>query len=230
MLFSSKQRIVFTFLTLTLFIASFIPVAAQDGSSGPLPTPFIPSTPTPIPQPLPGNVIQQDRASVELFFTDLAQGSTGVVHVSGAEMAGARVRFLNTLIDTMPVLNDGFYGFVSVSMEQTPRKYDLDVLVWYDDNTRQTINTQVEITLGKFVKQEVTIAPDKAYLVDPEIERNELAKLESVFSTFTPEKLWDAGGFQVPIPGADLTCSFWPFARSTAHSKPATRGGIFVPH
>lgn len=203
-------------LPLTLFACAIVavlhlPVSAQDGSSGPLPTPFVSGTPTPIPRPLPGNIITQDRATVELYFTGLAQGDTGLVHVSGAGMAGARIRFLNLLTETFPDTDDNFFGFVSVSMEQTARTYDLDVLVWYDDNTRQTINTQVEISLGKFVKQEVTVPPDKAFLVDPEIERNELAKLDSVFSPVTLEKMWDAGGFQVPIPGADLTSAFGAF-------------------
>lgn len=208
----SPQRVLLlTLFALFIFASLFLPVIAQDGSSGPLPTPFVPGTPTPLPRPLPGTVINADRATVELYFTGLAQGDTGLVHVTGAGIAGARVRFLNLLTDTFPIANDSFYGFVSVSMEQNPRKYDLDVLVWYEDASRQTINTQVEITLGKFVKQEVTVAPDKAFLVDPEIERNELAKLDSVFSPVTPEKLWDAGGFQVPIPGAELTSAFGAF-------------------
>ena len=208
---SPQRWLLFGLLSLILFTTLFLPVTAQDGSNGPLPTPFISGTPTPIARPLPGNVITQDRATVELYFTGLAQGETSVVHVSGEGMAGARIRFLNLLTETLPIANDGYYGFVSVSMEQTPRKYDLDVLVWYDDNTRQTINTEVEISLGKFVKQEVTVPPDKAYLVDPEIERNELAKLDSIFSPVTLEKLWDAGGFQVPIPGAELTSAFGAF-------------------
>jgi Peptidase family M23 len=201
----------FVLLALIVFANPFLPVMAQDGSSGPLPTPFAPATPTAIPRPPPANIITQDRATVELHFTGLAQGDTGVIHVSGAGLAGARIRFLNLLTDTFSAADDGFYGLVSVSMEQTARKYDLDVLVWYDDNSRQTINTQVEVSPGKFVKQEVTVPPDKAFLVDPEIERNELAKLDSVFSLVTLEKLWDAGGFQVPIPGAELTSAFGAF-------------------
>ncbi len=96
-------------------------------------------------------------------------------------------------------------------MEQTPRVHDLDILAWYSDGTRQTINTQFSVTLGRFIKQDVTIAQDKAYLVDPEIERSELARLESIFAKVTTERLWDASGFMMPIPGGELTSPFGAF-------------------
>lgn len=175
-----------------------------------MPTPGFVASPTPIPRPLPASTLTQERATVEFFFTALAQGQTGVVHVYGVGMAGARARFMNNLIDFFP-MSDGFYGFIALSMEQSARDYDLDIFVWYDDETRQTINTQVAVDIGNFIKQDVNLAPDKSYLVDPEIERNELARLESVFSTITLEKLWDASGFQMPIPNGELTSPFGAF-------------------
>ncbi len=200
-------------LTLICLFASMclLPVTAQDGGNPTMPTPAVPATPTPIPRPLPDNVLNQNGTTLEVYFTSLAQGSAGVLHVTGENVAGAKSSFLDNLVDFFPMPNDGFYGFVSVSMEQTARNYNLDVLVWYQDGTRQTISTKVDVTVGAFIKQVVTLAPDKAYLADPEIERNEFAKLEAIFSTLTPERLWDSSGFQLPIPGGELTSPFGAF-------------------
>lgn len=201
-----------------VLLAAIRSVAAQEAS--PLPATPLPATPipvsapttTPVPPPLPTNVITQERATLEFYFASIAQGQTGLIHVTGQGIAGARARFQeNELIDFFPMPGAGFYAFLSINMEQTPRAYDLDIFVWYDDGTRQTINTQIQVDLGAFVRQEVNVPPDKAYLVDPEIERNELARMESIFSTVTPERLWDTNGFQLPIPGGELTSAFGGF-------------------
>jgi len=184
--------------------------AAQDATLEPT-SPVQLSTPTAIPRPLPTTVLTLERATLEIFFAALAQGQIGLLHVTGEGVAGARARFLNSLIDFYPVEGDGFYGLLAASMEQNPRQYDLDIFVWYSDETRQTINTQIEVVTGAFIRQEVTIPPDKSYLVDPEIERDELARMEGIFSTFTPEKVWDNNGFVLPIPGGSLTSPFGAF-------------------
>lgn len=203
-----------TFLTclFSLLIGmTLLPVTAQDAVGTTMPTPLIPATPTAIPRPQPATVLTQERATLEVYFSSLAQGSSGLLHVTGTGIAGAKSSFLNTLVDFYPMPDDGYYGLVSVSMEQTARNYDLDVLVWYEDGSRQTISTKVDVTIGTFIKQIVTLAPDKSFLADPEIERDELAKLESIFSAITPQRLWDSSGFQVPIPGGELTSPFAAF-------------------
>ncbi len=202
----------FCYIFMLVLLALGVPVAAQDsGPDAPLPTPAAPVTAVPIPRPLPVQTLTQGHATLELFFSELPQGSTGVLRVTGEGLAGARARFLNELIEFFAVEGDGFYAFIAPSMEQSARQYSLDVFTWYADNTRETINTQVNVTVGKFIRQEVTLGPDKSYLVDPEIERNELAHLESVFSTVTPQQLWDSKGFELPIPGGTLTSPFGAF-------------------
>jgi murein DD-endopeptidase MepM/ murein hydrolase activator NlpD len=188
-----------------------LPVTAQDGGNPTMPTPAVPATPTAIPRPQPTTVLNENGTTLEVYFSSLAQGSAGLLHVTGANVAGAKSSFLDDLVDFYPIENDGFYGLVSVSMEQTARNYNLDVLVWYVDGTRQTISTKVDVTVGAFIKQVVNLPPDKGYLADPEIERNEFAKLEAIFSPFTPQRMWDNSGFQLPIPGGELTSPFGAF-------------------
>lgn len=207
----SLKRASILILTGLLVSMCLLPVTAQDGSNPTMPTPAAPTTPTPIPRPQPDNVLTENGTTLEVYFSSLAQGSAGLLHVTGENIAGAKSSFLDQLVDFYPIENDGFYGLVSVGMEQTARNYTLDVLVWYADGTRQTISTKVDVTVGSFIKQVVNLPPDKSYLADPEIERNEFAKLEAIFSTFTPERLWDSSGFQMPIPGGELTSPFGAF-------------------
>lgn len=168
-------------------------------------------TPTPLPKPTPVNVIEQDGTTVELFFSSIPQGQVGLVHVHGDGIVGARARLFNDLIDFFPMDGDGFYGLLSVSMEQNPRTYDLTIFAWYSDNRRVNIVIPLEIVTGEFIRQEITMAPDRAYLVDAEIERNELARLESIFSQYTAQHLWDEKGFQMPILNSQLTSPFGAF-------------------
>ncbi len=208
---SLKWMLSFTALGLVLSLSLLLPVAAQDATpGGPMPTPDV-LTATPIPRPLPINSLTQERTTVEFYFDTLPQGETRLIRVSGEGMAGARFRLFDELIEMFAVEGDGFYGYLSPSMEQITRAYDLDIFVWYADDTRQTINTQVDVGIGNFIRQDITLPPDKAYLIDPEIERNELARLESIFSQFTLERLWDGRGFHLPIPGGELTSPFGAF-------------------
>jgi hypothetical protein len=195
-------------LALALLVGALSVAAAQDNNQ---PAPLFTPTPTVIPRPRPANTLNQEKTTLDIFFDKLPQGQAGLLHISGAGLAGARARFLDKLIDFFPAQGDGFYGLIAARMEQPPRKYDLDIFTWFGDNSRQTINTSIEVVQGNFIGQQVDIPPDKAYLVDPEIERNELARMESIFSTVTTEHLWGDKGFALPIPSGTLISPFGAF-------------------
>jgi hypothetical protein len=202
------------FIALWLTSAALV-MAQQSGETSAPATPIPPLTPTPtltpIPRPFPSSTVTAERATVELFFDAINQGGTGLLHVTGAGLAGCSVRFIVQVVNCFPVSDDGYYALISVNMEQNPRQYPLDVFTWYDDTQRQTINTRVEVTGANFIKQNVDLAPDKTFLIDPEIERTEFARLESIFSEVTPEMLWTGQGFQLPILGSELTSPFGAF-------------------
>ena len=201
------------FLTLTLSLTPLL-IRAQGIEDTPLPpdatqSPII--TPTPLSRPQPSQTLSQAGLNVELFFDHIAQGQVGLVHLTGDNLAGARARLFDKSIDFFPVANDGFYVLLSVGMEQNPRSYDLDIFAWDDQNVQVTLTLPLQVTLGQFIRQDITMAPDRAYLVDAEIERDEIARLESIFANDIPEHLWDSQGFQRPILNADLTSPFGAF-------------------
>jgi murein DD-endopeptidase MepM/ murein hydrolase activator NlpD len=175
-------------------------------------TPIPLATATPLPKPAPFSVAQASGMVVSLYFSEIAQGQVGLVQVQGAGISGVRARFLNETIEFFPVAGDGFYGLLSVNMEQSPRVYDLSIFATFADDSRASLTIPITVTLGRFIRQDnITIAPDRAYLVDSEIERNELARMESIFSAMTPERLWDDHSFQMPILGSNLTSPFGAF-------------------
>lgn len=184
------------------------PTIAQDA---PPPTPI--PLPTRMPRPFPSSSVTVGNATLQLFFPTLPQGTTGLLRIApenGATVGSVRAFFLDQTIDFFPAA-DGYYGLVAADMEaQTSRTNTLTVYVTYSDGARDTINTNIEIPIGAFIRQEVTLAPDKAYLIDIETERNELAQLEAIFSTYTEQKMWDETGFQFPM-STTLTSPFGAF-------------------
>ncbi len=198
-------------LLIVLSASMVTPLAAQEDNPPPAPTAL--PLPTQMPRPNPSMTTTQGNATLQFYFQTLPQGTTGLMRVSannGVIIANVRARFLNGLIDFFRA-DDGFYGFASTAMEQpTTKSSPLDVFVTYEDGTRETFNMQVEITLGAFIRQDVTLGGNKTYLLDIDTERNELAQLESIFSNFTEQRMWDSTGFQLPILST-LTSPFGAF-------------------
>lgn len=209
------KRIVSAALLLASCLTALAPVFAQ-GIDDPTPlptvgTPLPPVTPTPIPRPQPVTVVEENGLALALYFRNLPQGQAGLVEVRGSSLEGARARFLDRLVDFFRGGDGSLYALLSVSMEQSPRVYDLAVFGWDAAGQRATVNTQVEVVTGGFIRQDIMMAPDRAYLVDAEIERAELARLESIFGNHTTERLWGADGFMIPILGSNLTSPFGAF-------------------
>ena len=159
----------------------------------------------------PGAILSQgapaanDAFEVTLDFEALKQGQTGVVTVSGTGIAGARLRFLNRLIDCYAV-GDIWHGLLGINMEQSPNTYPLEVLVWFEDGARNSWEGEVTIEDGGFGRQDVTLGADLAYLLEPEVDRAERSRLEAIFNQVTPTRYWD-GPFQKPL-DAEFTSPF----------------------
>jgi murein DD-endopeptidase MepM/ murein hydrolase activator NlpD len=186
------------------------------------------TTPAPLPtrEPRPAVFasVSDDRAAFQTYFLGpIPQGQTRLVRVVGNDIAAVRANWQNGWIDFWQAEDNNYYGLLSTHMEaETGRDKPISISVTYTDGTRSTLSTMLEITLGGFINQDITIAPDRGYLLDPDTERNELARLESLVARVTPERMWDDDGFTLPIPAA-LTSPYGAFrvfngALSTRHT------------
>lgn len=171
------------------------------------------TTPTAVPKPLPVTTLTQDGVTLELYFDTLLQGRAGVLRITGDDVQMVRARLLDRVSDFFYVEGDGddvgYYGLIVVGMDQAARDYDLEVYATLADDTRVTFQTQITVVLGGFLKELIEIPEDRVYLIDPEVERTEFARLTSIFQNVTNERLWDSGevDFQLPI-NEDITSQF----------------------
>ncbi|MFN8372233.1 MAG: M23 family metallopeptidase [Anaerolineae bacterium] len=192
-------------LLLLSLLLTFVPSQAQEATPIPAETPA--AAATLIPRPAPSNSVTVDGATLEVLFASIAEGQIGLVHVFGEGITGARANFIDKLTEFFPVEGDGFFGLLSVNLDQTPGTYPLQVFADYGPDTHVTLTADVQVTQGQFIRQDVTVSGDRAYLVDPQVERNEFARLEALYSNFTLTRYWHGGGFQYPIPSV-LTSPF----------------------
>lgn len=196
-------------------------------------------TATPSPRPAPTTTASDGRATLELYFGPLPQGGTGVARLAGEGVASARLRFQSVLTDFYAA-EDGAYVIIPVGLDVTPRTYPLAVSVLYADGTRGTIDAGVEVVNGNFLRQAFTVEGSRAYLTAPEVERNEYARLESLFANSSPQRLWATGGFILPL-DSEITSAFgayrtlnqvtqtrhtgWDFRAATGTPVRASAGG-----
>lgn len=218
-------------LAALLIAALTFTAAAQDAPTDPTGGGMDPVTtpaplPTRAPRPLPTTTLSGDGFTVELYFNALPQGETRLFRVYGQNAAGSpvaevRARFLNddaliplyTLPDDPETTPDesGFWGILAAGMEQrTGSAGELIVYVTFADASRASLTADIPIAIGGFIAQNVVVPPDRAYLLDAETERAELARLASLYAPFTLERRWDDTGFALPIAAA-LTSPFGAF-------------------
>jgi hypothetical protein len=177
---------------------------AQDGATEATEEAIARPITTPIPRPEASTVIEQDGFTLELYFEEIPQGGAGVLHLTGDGLVGASANWFDDVIEFFPIEDDGFYGLISVSIEQASRDYDLSIFAVLEDDSRVEIPATVPVGLGGFIRQTIEIPTERAYLVDSEVERTEFARLDAIFRNITPEVLWDSGeiDFEYPVNSA----------------------------
>lgn len=185
-------------LALLIMLIVGVQTAAQDASALPTVAPI----PTPV-QPAPAEVLTGPNVTAELYTKQIMQGRIGVVRLTG-DVVEARALLLNM---QYPFLQfpDGWYAFVVATIDMQPRDYALSLLIRDSQGTDSTLQTTITVTDAGFVNQSFNLPADRAYLSDPEVERNEFAKLDAVVEEARPERLWDDKGFALPLTGPILS-------------------------
>ncbi|MCU0512638.1 MAG: M23 family metallopeptidase [Anaerolineae bacterium] len=158
------------------------------------------ATPLPPPAaPAPVALLQGPGVTVELFFEQLQQGTMGLVRATG-DIAEGRVLFLNRQYDFVR-LGEAWYAFVVAAIDARPRDYTLSILLRSSAGTDSTFDRAITITSASFLNLNFSLPADRAFLTDPEVERNEFARLDVLIDAIRPERLWSAEGFQMPMQG-----------------------------
>lgn len=162
----------------------------------------------PVKQPATVRVEAGNLAVAQVYFDYLKQGRAGLIRVAGADIATLEARIFDERLTFFRVPNDpGYYALLVTALEQAIHAYELRVTVTDSAGNTETLVIPVEVDSGKFIRQDVLLTGDKAYLVDPEIENNELTRIFALAAPVIEERLWGDTGFRFPI-NAELTSPF----------------------
>lgn len=220
------KRPLYLTLLCCILCGSLTLAVAQDGVTPPAPTeppasaetivataPPDDVTPTPVPRPNPVTTMREGGVTADVFFESIRQGRAGLVRVDGADVTEVSGLFANRVVPFFRVEGDeaGFYGLIAVSMEQAARTYPLELYATIGSGgaaRRVTLRHEVRVELGGFLGEAVDLPTERAYLASADVERNEFARLNAVFETYSEGSGWTAdGGFRLPISAA-LTSRF----------------------
>jgi hypothetical protein len=160
-------------------------------------------------RPFPSITVNENGITAERYFDSIKQGRIGLVRITGETLTGVRGIFYAQEFDFFEMA-DGWYGIIIAHMDIAPRTYDLSILTQSENGENTSLTMPIPVELGGFIRQEFDVPPERAYLIEPTVERDEFAKLESIVSTYTAERLWSDEGFQLPIQ-SDITSPFGAF-------------------
>ncbi len=155
-----------------------------------------PPTFQPAPRPLPASVHLTAGLRLDIYFSALIQGGSGLLRLSGADITGARFTFRGA---QQPFFrhSDDWYALVLVDMNARPGDYELNAQVERGSETL-SIKRDLRIDAAGFITQNVELPPDRSHLSDDRVEEAEFERLAELTTGYTAEPLWDETGFALP--------------------------------
>ncbi|MCC7207346.1 MAG: M23 family metallopeptidase [Anaerolineae bacterium] len=163
--------------------------------------------------------LSQPSIVVSMEFEYLRQGTAGVLKVSGPDLAGGVINVLDRSFPVFPV-TDGFAAMIAVPIDQRIRKdYPMVLTLYRSDGSAVSYESTLRVESGEFIREsDFTLPSDRVYLLAPDIQANEDARLKAVYSVVTPNRFWE-GQFKLPSNGA-LTS---PFGSVRTYNDGSTR-------
>ena len=147
---------------------------------------------------MPSAVLVRSGTRLELYFASIKQGGVGLLRLAGDGISGARLEFRARERQFFQVEDDAWYALLIVDMDASPRLHELNISV--DQGADEISYTpEVRVDSARYILQEFEIPDDRAYLVDPETEDAEFARLRQITEHRSSEPLWGAAGFGLPL-------------------------------
>jgi murein DD-endopeptidase MepM/ murein hydrolase activator NlpD len=150
------------------------------GPAAPLPDPFITFDVGPLP---------------------VSQGSVVIVKVRTREPVLLEGLFIDWAI---PFAQEGdtYYGIVGVSANPVngpqPGIYPLTVTATNAKGTQVNVTASVQVSAGRYNYETIILPPDRQALLDPVLVAAERAKLDAVWTHFSPLRHWSSA-FSIPV-------------------------------
>lgn len=161
------------------------------------------ATPEPTPQLLirPVIVAAADNTglTLERLFPSLVQGQVGLLRLTGDNIQEGRVLFRNRDYPFFNSGDDGWYAFVIADMDAQPRAYPLSIVVKTNDDVTVNFADSITIESSGYIRQLFDVPPTLGYLIDPTVERNEYARLDTLVNTPILDPSWTDSVWSLPI-------------------------------
>jgi len=151
--------------------------------------------------PRPAIVAAADSGglTLERLFPSLLQGQVGLLHLTGENIQEGRVLFRNREYPFVDSGDDGWFAFVVADMDAQPRAYALSVIIRLTDGTTVSFADTITVESSGYIRQLFEVPADLGYLIDPAVERNEYARLDTLVDIVTPESYWSNVVWSLPI-------------------------------
>lgn len=158
-------------------------------------------------RPVPVAVANNGGLTLARLFPSLVQGQVGLLHLTGENIQEGRVLFRNREYPFFNSNNDGWYAFVVADMDSQARDYPVSIIVRQADGTTINFADTINIESSGYIRQVFEVPSNLGYLIDPAVERNEYARLDSLVDDFEPERYWSNIAWSLPI-GSAYSSSF----------------------
>ena len=158
---------------------------------------------------MPSSVQLADGLRLEVYFPALIQGGVGLLRLTGGGIDSAHFTFRSETQAFFQRPGDAWYALVVAHMNTRPRDYPLTVSVERAGEI-VTLSRELRVEPAGHIAQNISLPGERVYLIDPDIEAEEFARIADIVrgSEMTPQ--WDATGFELPLDSA-LTTPFGAF-------------------
>jgi len=157
----------------------------------------LPPTFQPAPRPLPSSVHYEAGLRLELYFSALMQGGSGLLRLSSDDIARAYFSFRGARQPFFTRDGADWYALIVVDMNAQPGNYQLAVTVERESETL-SLRRDLRIDPAGYIAQDLELPPERSHLTDERIEAEEFELLAEITAGYTAEPLWDATGFALP--------------------------------
>ncbi len=174
---------------------SQVPAASEalptsEPTANPSPTPT--HTPPPTPEPL--------EVIVALEPATLAQGHTGMIRLTTSRPAEIRATVADQQVYIASPDGLTHHALFGVHALYEPGPLPVSVSAEAQGGTRTMLQAAINVVPGGYESEEVVLDPSVSALLDPAIAQPENVRMAQVYSTVSPERLWE-GPFAWPING-----------------------------
>ncbi|GAB5491116.1 MAG: hypothetical protein Phog2KO_13310 [Phototrophicaceae bacterium] len=179
-------------LILCLLLALSVSIAqAQDPSSEP--TEIVRLRPAPV------AVASNGGVTLSRLFPALAQGQVGLLQLTGDNIQEGRILFRNREYPFFNSNDDGWYAFVVADIDAQARNYPISIIIRLEDGTTVNFADSITIESSGYIRQVFEVPSTLGYLIDPAVERNEFARIDSLVENFSLERYWTDSAWSLPI-------------------------------